>query len=133
MRRKIPAFVICLVAFVGAARPAAAQTSWSVSTAGELSAALAGAFNNNVTNLSLVNTITLAGSISGSSQWVVNANVNIVGNGYTIDMNNTDRAFFIAGGTVGINNLSITNGNAAGGILRRRGKRAASPRASSPS
>jgi len=115
MRRKIPAFVICLVAFVGAARPAAAQTSWSVSTAGELSAALAGAFNNNVTNLSLVNTITLAGSISGSSQWVVNANVNIVGNGYTIDMNNTDRAFFIAGGTVGMNNLSITNGNAAGG------------------
>jgi autotransporter-associated beta strand protein len=41
--------------------------------------------------------------------------VNIVGNGYTIDMQNLDRAFFIAGGTVAISNLTFTNGNATGG------------------
>ena len=114
-RSNIAAFVICLVALSGAARPAAAQTSWSVSTAADLTTALADAFANNVANPSLLNTITLAGSISGSSQWIVNANVNIVGNSYTIDMNNADRAFFIAGGTVGISNLTIQNGQAAGG------------------
>lgn len=115
MRSSIPAFVICLVALVGAARPAAAQTSWSVSTASELSAALAGAFANNVANPSVVNTITLTGTISSSSQWIVNANVNIVGNGSTIDMQNADRAFFIAGGAVGISGLTIQNGRAVGG------------------
>jgi len=116
MRSSIPACFISLVALCAAARPAAAQlTSWSVSSAAELTTALASAFNNNVSNPSLLNTITLTGTISGTSQWIVNANVNIVGQGYTINMNNTDRAFFIAGGTVGMSNLSITNGNAAGG------------------
>jgi hypothetical protein len=108
---------ICLVALLTAVRCAhAQQTSWSISTAGDLTAALEGAFNNNVTNPSLVNTITLTGSIFGTSQWIVNANVNIVGSGYTIDMQNADRAFFIAGGNVAISNLTIQNGNATGGF-----------------
>ncbi|MGB8853337.1 MAG: hypothetical protein WCC69_07220 [Pirellulales bacterium] len=64
----ISAFIICLVALYASASRAVAQTSWSVSTAGDLTAALAGAFNNNVSNPSLLNTITLAGNISGSSQ-----------------------------------------------------------------
>jgi hypothetical protein len=95
--------------------PAHAQTSWSVATPAELTTALAGAFTNNVSDPSIVNTITLSGNISGSSQWIVNANVNIVGQGYTIDMSNADRAFFIAGGTVGMSNFTIRNGRAAGG------------------
>lgn len=32
----------------------------------------------------------------------MNANVNIVGGGFTINMNNADRAFFIAGGNGGL-------------------------------
>ena len=115
-RSSIPTFLISLVALWGAVRPAAAQqTTWDVSNAADLTTALAGAFNNNVANPSLLNTITLTGSISGTSQWIVNANVNIVGNGHVINMNNADRAFFIAGGTVGINNLTIQNGFARGG------------------
>jgi hypothetical protein len=115
-RSSIAASVICLVALLGAVRPAAAQqTTWDVSNAAELTTALAGAFNNNVANPSLLNTITLTGTISGTSQWIVNANVNIVGGGFTIDMQNADRAFFIAGGTVGISNLTIKRGNAVGG------------------
>ena len=116
-RVRLAAAMCCLVAVtVGIARPAQAQTtSWSVSSAADLTAALQGAFNNNVSNPSLLNTITLSGSISGTSQWIVNANVNILGNGNTINMNSTDRAFFIAGGSVGINNLTIQNGKATGG------------------
>ena len=115
-RVRLAAAVCCLVAVAATARPAHAQTtSWSVSSAADLTAALQGAFNNNASNPSLLNTITLSGSISGTSQWIVNANVNILGNGNTINMNSTDRAFFIAGGTVEINNLSIQNGRAAGG------------------
>ncbi len=45
----------------------------------------------------------------------VDANVVINGGGYTLDMNNADRAFFIAGGNVAINNLTIQNGLAQGG------------------
>ena len=104
------------MALIAPTRQAFAQTtSWTVSTGTALADALAASFQNNVTNPSLVNTITLGASISGSSQWIVNANVNIVGNGYTINMNNADRAFFIAGGTVGMSNLTISNGLAAGG------------------
>jgi hypothetical protein len=103
------------VAICSARLATAQQTSWSVSSAADLTTALAGAYGNNVTNPSLLNTITLTGSISGSSQWIVNANVNIVGNGYTINMQTADRAFFIAGGNVAINNLTIQNGNATGG------------------
>jgi hypothetical protein len=105
------------MAVIAPTRQAFAQTTtWSVSTGADLSDALAAAFQNNVNNPSLVNTITLGASISGSSQWIVNANVNILGGGYTIDMQNADRAFFIAGGAVNIANLTIANGNAAGGL-----------------
>ncbi len=34
---------------------------------------------------------------------------------YTLNMNNADRAFFIAGGNVAINDLIIANGSAVGG------------------
>ena len=108
--------ISCVMAVIAPTRPAFAQTtSWTVSTGSDLSDALAEAFQNNVTNPSLVNTITLSASISGSSQWIVNANLNIVGGGYTIDMQNADRAFFIAGGAVNVRDLTITNGRAAGG------------------
>jgi hypothetical protein len=109
------------VAICSARLATAQQTSWSVSTAGDLTTALAGAFNNNVTNPSLLNTITLTGNISGSSQWIVNANVNIVGQGHTIDMQHADRAFFIAGGTVGMSMLSIVHGKAQGGSQQAGG------------
>ena len=108
--------IICVVAATAPTRPALAQiATWTVSTGTALSDALAASFQNNVTNPSLVNTITLGASISGSSQWMVNDNVNIVGNGYTINMNHADRAFFIAGGTVSMSNLTISNGFASGG------------------
>jgi hypothetical protein len=108
--------IICVMAVIAPTGKALAQTtSWSVSTGADLSDALATAFQNNVNNPSLVNTITLGASISGSSQWIVNANVNVVGNGYTIEMNNADRAFFIAGGMVNIANVRIQNGRAVGG------------------
>ena len=109
--------IIIVMAVVAPTRQAFAQTtSWTVSTGTALSDALAASFQNSVSNPSLVNTITLGATISGSSQWIVNANVNIVGNGYTINMNNADRAFFIAGGTVSMSNLTISNGLAAGGL-----------------
>ena len=104
------------MAVIAPTRQACAQTtSWTVSTGTALADALAASFQNNVATPSLVNTITLGASISGSSQWIVNANVNIVGNGYTIHMNNADRAFFVAGGAVTMSNLTIANGRAAGG------------------
>ena len=111
--------VVAIIGVVAAAVPIrrafAQTTSWSVSTETDLSDALTAAFQNNVANPSVVNTITLGANISGYGQWIVNANVNIVGNGYTIDMNNADRAFFIAGGMVNIANVKIQNGRAAGG------------------
>lgn len=62
-----------------------------------------------------VYTINLFSSIAPTSQVIVNANVNVVGNANTINMNAADRAFFIAGGTVNISNLTIQNGVAMGG------------------
>ncbi len=55
------------------------------------------------------------GTISLTAQMLIYANVTIAGNGNVIDMNNTDRAFFIVGGNVSISNLTIQNGNATGG------------------
>ena len=60
-------------------------------------------------------------TISLTSQMIIGlyssttAGLTINGNGATINMNNADRAFFIASGTVNINNLAIINGNATGG------------------
>jgi len=93
----------------------AQQTSFTVSSAAELRSALAQAFNNNVSNPALLNTITLGGNISATSQMIVNANVHIVGANNTINMGGSDRAFFIAGGNVSISHLTIQNGLAQGG------------------
>ncbi|GAT32134.1 PEP-CTERM protein-sorting domain-containing protein [Terrimicrobium sacchariphilum] len=93
----------------------AQQTSFSVATAAELETALHQVYLNNASNPALQNTITLTANISATSQMVVNANVTIDGGYFSIDMNNSDRAFFIAGGTVSISNLTIANGNATGG------------------
>lgn len=87
----------------------------NVSNASELSAALAQAYANSLADPLATNTITLTANISATGQMIVNANLNIVGGGFTLDMNNADRAFFIAGGNVSIANLTIQNGNATGG------------------
>ena len=76
---------IAELVFLAAPRPAAAQvTSWTVSNADEMAAALQAAFSNNVTDPGIVNTITLGATITGTSQWVVNTNLNIFGGGHTI-------------------------------------------------
>ena len=91
-----------------------AQTNFNVSTAADLSNAVSQAYSDTVNN-NWTDTITLQGDISSMSQFILNANVNIVGNDHSIDMNNADRAFFIAGGTVNISGLTFENGNATGG------------------
>jgi len=57
--------------------------------------------------------------VHSRTQYVINANVTINGSGGTdpsgVDMNGYDRAFFVVGGTVTFNNLTITNGHARGG------------------
>lgn len=107
--------ILPLLASLVALAPAQAQQTFNVSDDPQLRSALAQAFNNSVNNSSTVDTINILGNISSTSQFVLNANVNIVGNGYTINMNNDDRAFFIAGGVVNISGLSIENGLALGG------------------
>jgi autotransporter-associated beta strand protein len=92
--------------------PAQAQVITNVSTAAELATALYAAQQ---AGASQTNVISLTGNISATAQMMVNANVVINGGGFTIDMNNVDRAFFIAGGSVLINNLTIANGFARGG------------------
>lgn len=96
--------------------PARAQVITNVSTAAELATALNQAFlySQGAGNV-LTNRITLSGNISANAQMIVNANVVIDGAGFSIDMNNADRAFFVAGGNVAISNLTIQNGNATGG------------------
>ena len=115
-RLRLAACAGLIAAAVFAAAPACAQTtSWSVSTAADLTAALVQSYSNSVASPGIVNTISLANSISGTSQWIVDANVAIMGNGHAIDMQNADRAFFIFGGTVALSDLTIRNGNATGG------------------
>lgn len=92
------------------------QVIVNVSNAGELATALNQSFLYSQEFGSLLtNRITLTANISATTQMIVNAYVEIDGGGYTINMNNSDRAFFIAGGNVSISNLTIQNGNAAGG------------------
>ncbi len=110
-----PLLLTALLALLAGPRPAIAQNSYQAATAAELAANLAQAFANTAANPAATNTITLTATISATTQMVVNANVNIVGQGFTLDMGNLDRAFFIAGGTVGISDLTIQNGRAAGG------------------
>lgn len=57
-------------------------------------------------------------SVSSSTQYLINANVTINGDttgASVVDMNGKDRAFFVVGGTVTFNNLTIQNGHARGG------------------
>lgn len=104
------------VAALLALAPARAQVITNVSTAAELATALTDSFlYSQEFGTLLTNRIILTGDISANAQMIVNANVIIDGAGFTIDMNNADRAFFIAGGNVAINNLTIQNGNATGG------------------
>jgi autotransporter-associated beta strand protein len=105
-------FIACVLSF----SPLRAQVITNVSTAAELATALNQSFlySQGSGNL-LTNRITLTGNISANAQMIVNANVIVNGAGFTLDMNNADRAFFIAGGNVAINNLTVQNGNATGG------------------
>ncbi len=111
--------VLCLLlaalAGLGGARGQATPTPISVSTAAELTAAVSQAFANSQADGTALTTINLTADITGTAQMIVNANVVINGGGYTLDMNNADRAFFIAGGNVTINDLTISNGLAQGG------------------
>ena len=55
-------------------------------------------------------------TILGTSQYLINANVSITGGtNSAIDMGGNARAFFVAGGTVAFNNLTIKNAKAVGG------------------
>ncbi|HRJ72488.1 MAG TPA: hypothetical protein PLS03_09685, partial [Terrimicrobiaceae bacterium] len=60
--------------------------------------------------------INIQANLALGGQEFLNANVTILGGGHTIDMQNYDRALFIAGGAVTIQDLRITNGFGAGGI-----------------
>ena len=67
-----------------------------------------------VINFSGVSTVNLP--TSGSGQLFVNSNVTINGgSGVTINGHNNDRIFFVAGGTVELENLTLKNGSAVGG------------------
>ncbi len=55
------------------------------------------------------------GTYNLTSQLFVSSNLQLIGGDSIIDMGGNDRAFFIASGTVGISNLTITGGNATGG------------------
>ena len=104
-----------LLAFAFFVVPVEAQQSFQVYNATDLSNALAQAFSDSLNDSGITDTIVLDDNISSTSEFILNANVNILGNAYSIDMNNADRAFFIAGGRVGISNLTIQDGNASGG------------------
>ena len=113
--KTLPNILLSLACFLGLS-PLRAQVITNVSTAAELATALTDSFlYSQEFGTLLTNRITLTGNISANAQMIVNANVIIDGAGFSIDMNNADRAFFVAGGNVDINNLTIQNGNAAGG------------------
>lgn len=70
-------------------------------------------------NLGLVSEIDFAPGVlevAAGGQMFVSANVVIRGGGVEIDMGGSDRAFFIAGGTVRIEDVTIANGHAQGGL-----------------
>jgi len=100
--------IAILVHLAGAGSLGAQEVS--VSTAQELSAALSQAASTSGTT-----TINIENNLVAPSQMFINANVVINGNGFALDMSGSDRAFFIAGGTVNINGLTISNGVARSG------------------
>jgi hypothetical protein len=117
-RRTFQHLGLSAVLIVHAAATLSAQDFYSVtnnSSSGEGSLPYAVTQANASVGTSTIYINPDVGTISLGSQMFVNANVSIVGNGNTIDMNRADRAFFIAGGAVSISNLTIQNGNATGG------------------
>lgn len=94
--------------------PAQAQQTWQVTDEASWQTAIAGASNNTI-NHGWTDTIEILNSFSATQQQVLNANVSILGGGFSIDMGNNDRALFIAGGNVSISNFTIQNGQASGG------------------
>lgn len=108
--RRLPILLASLLLFSPLLK---GQTNFDVYNAVELSNAIAQANSDTANNWT--DTITLQDNISATSQFILNANVNILGNGHTLDMNNSDRAFFLAGGGVNITDLTFENGNATGG------------------
>jgi len=55
--------------------------------------------------ITLTSNITLTQSLP-----IITGNVSIIGNGYTIDANNSGRVFFVQSGTVSIANVTVANG-----------------------
>lgn len=125
MTPQIRLFVCLGLALVGTARHAVAQTSIGVATELQLRNAIFqasndfasdGVANGGVYTITLLSSITLTQSLpmiraaaSGGAAIVIN------GGGFTIDANNTGRAFFVESGTVEISNLVINNARAEGG------------------
>lgn len=98
----------------GSAQTTLSVTSNAASGAGSLLEAISTA--NGLAETVTINIADGIGPISPAAQFFINTtNLTINGNGTTIDMLGADRAFFIVGGTVQINNLIIQNGNATGG------------------
>ncbi len=105
------------VLFLAIATCAIAQSPYTVNTGtgtgvGSLPYAIGLA---NSGSISQINVDSSVGTIFLDSQLFVNANVSINGGGTFINMNGNDRAFFLAGGTIGISDLTISNGVANGG------------------
>jgi autotransporter-associated beta strand protein len=97
-------------------------TTGNGSGTGSLAAAITAANAYSVSNPGIQATITFSGvstvnlPTSGSGQLFVDSNVTINGgSGETINGHNNDRIFFIAGGTVNLENLTLKNGSAVGG------------------
>jgi len=120
----VAATLLCLVALLGACGTARGQSS-GVTTAGDLAAAIQAANAWTGSGPYAINFLT-SGTIQPSAQMVIGLAVSntsglvINGGGATIDMSAAnggagDRAFFVAGGNIVINDLSIANGRAVGG------------------
>jgi hypothetical protein len=70
-----------------------------------------------ITNATTGDTITFQKDISllTTTLPTINSDMTFIGNGYTIDGNNSNRVFFVNSGTVSFSNLTIQNGLAQGG------------------
>lgn len=102
----------CAAAILLAATGAQADSSpIQIATAQDLYDALAAVGNDPSASYELE----LTADISATVQFVINGNVTILGGNHVINMNNATRAFFIQGGTVNLQQMTIMNGYAPGG------------------
>ncbi len=102
----------CAAAMLLTATGARADSSpIQIGTAQDLYDALAAVGNDPSASYQLQ----LTADISATVQFVINGNVTILGGNHIIDMNNATRAFFIQGGTVSLQQMTIVNGLAPGG------------------